>query len=214
MPFTNFRKLPIELQLKIWTIAIIDIGPRIVHIVGLKNFKHNAASTFEAKTKPPLLLSVCHDSRIEALKRYSLMFHDVLVHPTYFDVNVDVFYMGSILDLVYFVRLHREEGSSHISPRELTNVRTLALGTGSSQNYHPPAPLVQSMIERAVSVFLRLDEFVLLFPNGYLYEYTPHVPDKVWQDYMWESRAHRKVDTSAKWPTFTSLTMMELESRK
>lgn len=74
--FTLFPKLPAEIRLMIWKAALP--GPRLVDV----NFQFedsefafgsNLASC-ASPTPPPTLLSVCHESRTEALKHYSLCF--------------------------------------------------------------------------------------------------------------------------------------------
>lgn len=90
--FPLFSKLPTELRVMIWREVLP--GPRLVEA----NFQFednvyrfgSAPMYCMSRTSPPALLSVCYESREEALKKYSLCFAMEAEQPRiYFDMNVD-----------------------------------------------------------------------------------------------------------------------------
>lgn len=66
--FHNFPYLSIELRLHIWD-TILSI-PRIVSLTCTKNRPRLLAKSFSSSLRPPVLLHVCRESRLEALGRY------------------------------------------------------------------------------------------------------------------------------------------------
>ena len=70
--FTLFPKLPIELRAHIWGFVARQEG-RVIDI-RLKRYNFYSMSSFEYTTTPnPIILSVCKESRHEALKVYQLV---------------------------------------------------------------------------------------------------------------------------------------------
>ena len=86
--FLPFRKLPIEIRLKIWKLAAL---PRVVEV----RFSSNPLQgEHEFMADFPVQLHVCQESRTEALKTYKLSFDtNKASHPTYFDFDHDILYV-------------------------------------------------------------------------------------------------------------------------
>ncbi|KAK0712165.1 hypothetical protein B0T21DRAFT_387176 [Apiosordaria backusii] len=82
--FPFFPLLPAELRLQIWRLSL---PPRVVLLSQSSSYP---SPTYTSPTPPPILLSVCHESRMETLRSLVLLpslniyFHpglDVLYHP-------------------------------------------------------------------------------------------------------------------------------------
>lgn len=113
--FTQFSKLPTELQDKIWTYALP--GPRIIG-VQIKRFKdvleddsvvefYSFIEFYKCVTVEPHpeLLHACRNSRAVALDTYRLSFVDELRHPVYFDIRRDVLSFDRFDMLCFFFQL-------------------------------------------------------------------------------------------------------------
>lgn len=113
--FELFPKLPTEIRLKIWKLALP--GPRIVKVrpCSVKFMEELAAGdmtkhTFVSPTKAPSILFVCGESRKEAMKTYQLSFgseHHNIPSTVYFNFDLDMLYFpcdyGKELHLKEFV---------------------------------------------------------------------------------------------------------------
>ena len=75
--FTLFKKLPMELRLKIWSFALLGQPPRRIRVmqkkVDAKNGDLRNAGHFYTDTPLPITLHICQESRKEALKVYELL---------------------------------------------------------------------------------------------------------------------------------------------
>ncbi|KUJ21169.1 uncharacterized protein LY89DRAFT_715435 [Mollisia scopiformis] len=116
--FTLFMNLPPELRLKIWFYALPR--ERLVEVIldKLEPLELFSSSAVRSPTPVPAILQVCSESRVEALKHYSLMFSSrwgVRPARVYFDPSIDVLFMNchrfpklGFLDLLtLFDRTHR-----------------------------------------------------------------------------------------------------------
>ncbi|KAG4442150.1 hypothetical protein IFR05_002363 [Cadophora sp. M221] len=90
--FTLFPKLPLELQLTIWGLALP--GPIIVRIV----MKNISKGRIRAKSPIAALLHVSEESRAVALKKYELVENSVSgLEPIYFDFNSDTLFTDGMI---------------------------------------------------------------------------------------------------------------------
>ena len=92
--FTLLPDLSPELQLKIWrstSPAPRNVGIRIrIKEAGLRGWQVGKNSP-----PPPVTLQICHESRLEALKYYSLSFRTPVYPPTvYFNFQIDISVLG------------------------------------------------------------------------------------------------------------------------
>jgi hypothetical protein len=105
--FHLLPKLPIELRQKIWRLTV---RPRIIPVLQIprdpvSNLSFwqslpNPVKPFAYTTQPPpIILSICHESRTEGLEIYRLVFNDKLKHPLYFSPSLDTIYLtdGDVL---------------------------------------------------------------------------------------------------------------------
>lgn len=75
--FPKFSELPFELRLKIWSYTFP--GPRVLTIKCTKGDYQRGTrrvffvSKYTSTTAPPIALSICQESRDEALRRYTLI---------------------------------------------------------------------------------------------------------------------------------------------
>lgn len=89
-PFTRFSELPLEIRDKIWTFALPCL--RFVHVFVADHTEstperqqhngihdHNGLYGIRFSTQVPVLLGVCKESRVLALKYYPPQFHNRLV---------------------------------------------------------------------------------------------------------------------------------------
>ncbi|KAH6705254.1 hypothetical protein BKA61DRAFT_680008 [Leptodontidium sp. MPI-SDFR-AT-0119] len=85
--FSLFPRLPFEIRLDIWHLAII---PRVVNITPLLN-----PHEYPRQQENPLLLQVCHKSRTAALKRYVL---SADIDKTYINFTINTIYVNFDID--------------------------------------------------------------------------------------------------------------------
>lgn len=96
--FTLFPNLPKELQLLIW--SVVKSAPQVIHVTVSKKWETASAQELSGPTepdpwfridnyKPPELLHVCHDSRMQALKSYLPAFPTQLARPIYMNFKRD-----------------------------------------------------------------------------------------------------------------------------
>jgi hypothetical protein len=95
--FPRFSKLPVELRLMIWKEALPR--PRLVEVnFRFKNDEFPFGSELAScatRTSPPAILGVCHESRTEALKHYSMCFAvDDGQANICFDLKVDIMFIA------------------------------------------------------------------------------------------------------------------------
>jgi hypothetical protein len=106
--FHLLPKLPIELRHKIWRLTA---RPRIIPVLQIPRGSGRYLSFWQSlpdpvvpfaytTQPPPIILSICHESRTEGLKIYRLVFNDKLKHPLYFSPSLDTIYLtdGDVLD--------------------------------------------------------------------------------------------------------------------
>lgn len=95
--FNRFSQLPKELQLLVWSHVLADYEPRPIIVKSKDKCAVKPGEQFEtpmfyramAYWDVPSMLHVCHLSRTEALKQYSLIFHANVTDPVYFDTRKD-----------------------------------------------------------------------------------------------------------------------------
>ncbi|CZS93657.1 uncharacterized protein RCO7_09477 [Rhynchosporium graminicola] len=105
--FAFFPKLPAELRLMIWELALP--GERIVRIQEfVESSPHDrilqAYQCIGSKARVPTLLHVCHESRTLALKHYTIILKNRLLKPTYFNPDLDTLLFASLSDLFKFAQ--------------------------------------------------------------------------------------------------------------
>lgn len=95
--FPQFSKLPPELRLRIWELAVESEDDRIVVIQTIPFLfpLHSSIPQYSDGVKQPhtpALLSVCYDAREAALKRYKIAFSSELktAMPIWFDFGTDM----------------------------------------------------------------------------------------------------------------------------
>jgi 2EXR family protein len=102
---TDFSTLPTELRLRIWHFSCLDArvievrtndwsGNWNISFLPNRNGTEIRTIQWETKCPPPVALCVCHESRKEALKVYTLRF-EVLASGAY------TIYLNPVLDTVY-----------------------------------------------------------------------------------------------------------------
>lgn len=103
--FPLFSHLPTELQRTIWQLSVRSIGPRIIPIEPDDEFE-DAGRGFRcvAQIRTPVVFSICAESRLEALRIYSLRFHSQLKHPIYFDKDRDILLMSRTSSMYSFLQ--------------------------------------------------------------------------------------------------------------
>ena len=93
--FTFFPELPFELRLKIWRQAFP--GPRVVKVnsYGMVNLDGYCFHAFCSASQLPIVLSVCQESRAEALRYYHPSFgmrYPSIPSIIYFNCDIDTLY--------------------------------------------------------------------------------------------------------------------------
>lgn len=93
--FTPFIRLPSELRLQIWALAI----PRRL-IKMTRKIRPHRWKIFQTRPATPTLLQVCHESRTVALSHYKPLFGFYTSAPIYFNPKLDVLYVGGCLEYI------------------------------------------------------------------------------------------------------------------
>jgi 2EXR family len=93
--FIFFPKLPMELRLKIWTLALP--GPRIIEIYQNFNIGIRFGNEIQANNPPPALFHVNREAREVASKKYMKLYNNIdsqlyFCHPR-FDPNEDTIFI-------------------------------------------------------------------------------------------------------------------------
>ncbi|KAG0650631.1 hypothetical protein D0Z07_2656 [Hyphodiscus hymeniophilus] len=101
--FTLFPELPSELRFKIWQLCIP--GPRVVPIeykMKSETFNGKMISKFSGwgtQDPVPVILHICHESRIEALKSLQPAFRSYFQEPkVYINFDIDTILFGVHID--------------------------------------------------------------------------------------------------------------------
>lgn len=131
--FTLFPGLPRELQLLIWsftqskaqTIGVLTKCKRERDAADQLACSRNDSSCFHLIAyKPPILLHVCHDSRMVALKSYCLAFQEQFARPIYMNFEKD----GLLLTSIYAARcFYASTPSLGLSAHNMDSLRSLTL---------------------------------------------------------------------------------------
>jgi hypothetical protein len=115
--FTLFPDLPFELRLKIW--RLIAPGPRTVsvqYLMKYDNFNGKRISKFSGWGSPdpvPIILHICREARVEALKTYQPAFRSYFHEAkTYIDFEVDTILFGAHLDAFHPIDSFVDDGPS------------------------------------------------------------------------------------------------------
>lgn len=129
-----FAKLPIELRLKIWTYNLP--GPRIIEIKCSTESPpwtpqlqegHQRPTTCTFTSPIPINLHVCRESRLEALKRYRLLFRSPSQPGQItFDPTKDTLYFGARLG-IKASKARFNKFLSLVRPEDLAHVRHIAI---------------------------------------------------------------------------------------
>ncbi|RDW67526.1 hypothetical protein BP6252_08922 [Coleophoma cylindrospora] len=147
--FHRFSRLPIEIRLKIWALAMP--GPRIVTIriksrdsvtidatgaTADSNSQPHGREELRSAPSAPALLHVCRESRRMFLgtKRYSSYFGDLQSYPVYFDHDMDkleVICVGDGVDTWAYADFGGGENPLDRIMRQLSRVKRLQLWDGS-----------------------------------------------------------------------------------
>jgi len=184
----SFPKLPPELRVRIWSYNLP--GPRIVSIrCGAPSPSQPSCSSQSRRsrgcTSPapiPVNLHICHESRTEALKTYTLAF-GIARQPgqVYFDFERDVLYFGP-RDGYMASEAQFRTALTLIDPAELAAVRRLAIsealfcadrsrGGGGSSSRWPyqsamAASLATEVLMQVRARMLGLQELVFVPHDG------------------------------------------------
>ena len=131
--FPQFSKLPKELQLLVWEIAVAE--PQTLTIKhGLKQdwwkMRRTVTESVEdvlccrAEYKTPGFLHACHESRKAGLKLYRPAFEAQLGHPVYFNFENNLLYIKNWVAGFYFIEFTPKFG---VSPNEIQSIRRLSV---------------------------------------------------------------------------------------
>jgi hypothetical protein len=106
--FGLFLKLPAELQLQIWSCALLTLGPRLIDCKAMNFSKKENGKTIKftqciANPTNPPLLHACYSSRAMALRQYKVYFEKQLRHPIYFDVSRDTMLLAHLQAAAVFL---------------------------------------------------------------------------------------------------------------
>lgn len=129
--FCLFPKLPAELQLLVWAAAaderqIVRIKPCAKDGLGEEGFC--------ADYKMPVVLHVCRDSRREALKRYTIIFENILRNPIYFNYQRDFVSLVGSSTCEHFEILSGEDNTISGEIQKVENVLAMVTGLGSGES--------------------------------------------------------------------------------
>lgn len=143
--FGLFGKLPAELQLKIWKMAIQV--PRIIHLDFTFKLKKEFPEEMNiitpqvvSRTRPPAMLHTCQNSRAEASKVYQQFHKNPLVNPIIYNPSLDTILMNSIPVFHAFVTDffgYFGSGNDDDDTIPMTRVAVLSAETGDRQENRP-----------------------------------------------------------------------------
>ncbi|PBP17508.1 hypothetical protein BUE80_DR011278 [Diplocarpon rosae] len=147
--FHLFPKLPSELRLKIWGLALRH--PRVVHVTCRKGLKPQRTpkrfvEAFLSLTPGPAILAACAESRFEALSTYG----------TYFQTEQAPAGLSLALDRDT-VRC-RDDLLEHFGPRELGAVEHLALDVADAGYFGHFQMSILATMARLTALDLYTDE--------------------------------------------------------
>lgn len=92
--FKLFSKLPTEIRTIIWRLAL---GSRVVHVCHDSAFPWDSPRGVYTKTRTPVTLRTCHDSRRADLPCYPLSFGTILTKPHIrFNFDIDTLYVSDM----------------------------------------------------------------------------------------------------------------------
>lgn len=136
-----------------------------------------------ANTKPPAVLSVCHESRTEALKKYTVKLHtsenpgEVMIDPYNDMVYIPTFGGQYRSDQRYLIR------GSCIDIHVMASIKHLAIDVGLwwSTFYDLPSRASRQEASYPLTVFPSLEDLTLVFHDEYcaLEAYTHHQDHEV-----------------------------------
>ncbi|POS82594.1 hypothetical protein EPUL_006456 [Erysiphe pulchra] len=168
--FHLFRFLPTELRLSIYALSL----PRRV-LTAQYNSNKESVTVYAAL---PSLLSTCVESRIVALKHYSLSFGTYTSKPkTYFNPDLDTLYIPRCSDMGYdenfrtfknfIVEDMRQEGllsegDIRAASRRIDRLHSVAIDYVDAQIKRPWEAYNKASFLRS---FSQLDEIILVLPN-------------------------------------------------
>ncbi|KAH8586284.1 hypothetical protein B0O99DRAFT_678881 [Bisporella sp. PMI_857] len=181
--FTCFPELPTELRLKIWGFAACH--PRSINIwssdfgkkIGIPLRANEDDETdfviwkLCSKTAPPTILSVCSESRTEALKYYRLEFGTEFKFADFTFTTHPRIYVNFEVDRICFLESFDNEtsrSSKNFFNRCLTNgTKYLALNIKSFQNESRTCSYIKPFLMRCLDDKLdsSLEDIILLSPE-------------------------------------------------
>ena len=133
--FHQFPKLPLELQLEVWKLAIAE--PRVVAIKTTTanswekvdgRMERNTNYYLKLTNTIPATLHTCQISRQEALKTYKPSFQAQIGKPIYFNGVKDILFFNSYKDVSMFTSTNY---TPHLA-EDLKSVRHIAIGGDTS----------------------------------------------------------------------------------
>ncbi|KAH7407241.1 hypothetical protein BKA64DRAFT_775011 [Cadophora sp. MPI-SDFR-AT-0126] len=173
--FPKFPKLPLELREEIMGYHLP--GPRMIEIVerGVPTTTTQPAASYLALLQssigcfntPILLLSVNKESRALVKRKYVLVFENLLVHPVYINVKIDILACFSTTAWTTFLTIAQLSGDSQI---EFDPVQYLAL-PAPTPTYHSRALLGLAM--QVSTDFPSLRKLYVIEPRMYWAQVTP-----------------------------------------
>jgi hypothetical protein len=151
--FTLFSRLPVELGLIIWNLAVSE--SRLIVVSYTTNTGELDIEVFVDTPPPPPCLSVCHESRAVALKKYQKCFiTDKCSSPTSLNFENDRFLIGgpdANIDMDYLMSILLPGENSH-------KVRFLHMSRGCWKQF--------AYWKYLRSRFSGLEELTISFPSG------------------------------------------------
>ena len=138
--FTLFPRLPKELQLLVWSFAeskaqTISVSTKCKREQDtpdeLACSRNNSLCFHISGYSPPVLLHVCYDLRVVALKSYCLAFREQFARPIYMNFEKDSLLLTSIHAARCF---YTSTSSLGVSARNMDSLRTLTVYTHQGIN--------------------------------------------------------------------------------
>ncbi|KAH8601883.1 hypothetical protein B0O99DRAFT_202414 [Bisporella sp. PMI_857] len=165
--FTVFLELPLELRQKIWQSAL---HPRVLPIfiknqLRLQSYwdrsNHRQSTTlWRMYCNPPALLFCCVESRIEALRMYTLCFAEQFGSPIYFSPHNDILlFMSSAPAMTAFFGMYTTVGADKLDRSLVRNVACLG-GVRASESMEKWFSERECAV--AKSILSNLDLFMLV----------------------------------------------------